>query len=74
MKLPLKLIRKICSDYNVKVHDIARYKDQSKIGNGSNYECSWQAGREVFLGIYKDDRFKFISHSPAKQLSKAHQV
>jgi hypothetical protein len=58
----IKLVRKICKEYNIKLKDLALYKDPSKFGDGNNYNTSWIIGHnEIWLGIYDDNRFKFIS-------------
>jgi hypothetical protein len=58
----VKKIRLICKKLGITLVDIAQYKDQSRFGDGNNYNRSWIMGsHEIWLGVYKDERFKLIS-------------
>jgi hypothetical protein len=58
----IKQIKTICKKLGITLVDIAQYKDQSKFGDGNNYNKSFIIGHdEIWLGVYKDERFKLIS-------------
>lgn len=58
----IQQLRLICKKLGIKLIDLAQVKDQSKWGDGNNFNRSFIIGHnEIWLGIYDDDRFKLIS-------------